>query len=117
MKEELVQPIPIHRYNGPNKPDMPEKCCKRKVPPLRVLASQVVSLSRARDLDHLFFQEITESPSGTPEYNGFNVSLARNQGHSTRPATTAVHTPLIDMTPSDPDTILSAMVEAQRLTN
>ena len=43
--------------------------------------------------------------------------LARNQAHSAMPATTAIYTPLIDMTPSDPDTIMSAMLESQRLTN
>ena len=32
------------------------------------------------------------------------------------PATTAVYTPLIHMTPDVPDIMLSAMVEAQRLT-
>ena len=51
------------------------------------------------------------------QYNGFNVALARNHGHSVKPATTAIYTPLFDMTPSDPDTIMSAMIEAQRLTN
>ncbi len=30
---------------------------------------------------------------------------------------TAVYAPLIDMTPSNPDTIMSAMIETQRLTN
>ena len=34
-----------------------------------------------------------------------------------QPATAAVYTPLIDMTPADPDTMLTAMVEAQHLTD
>ena len=117
MKAELVPPVTVHRYNGPKKPEMPDHCCKHQIPPLRVLASQVVSLSRAHDLDHLFFRKVIENPRLTPEYNGFNVSLARNQGHSAKSATTAIYTPLIDMTPSDPDTMMSAMIEAQRLTN
>ena len=41
----------------------------------------------------------------------------RQEGHTIRPATTNVYTPLIDMKPSDPDTMLTAMVEANRLTN
>ena len=35
---------------------------------------------------------------------------------SQMPGTKAVYTPLIDMTPSDPTTMLTAMVEAQALT-
>ena len=42
--------------------------------------------------------------------------MARLQGHAVKPATKAVYTPLIDMKPSHPDTILTAMVEAQRMT-
>ena len=38
--------------------------------------------------------------------------MARLQGHAVKPATKAVYTPLIDMKPSDPDTTLTAMVEA-----
>lgn len=117
MSNELVPPIPVHRYNGPKKPDMPENCCKHHILPLRVLASRIVSLSRAHDLDHLFLQGVIENPGCTPEYNGYNVRISRNQGHSVKSATRAVYTPLIDMTPSDPDTIMSAMIEAQRLTN
>ena len=88
MKDELVPPIPVHRYNGPKKPDMPEECCKCKVPQLRILASQVVSLSRAHDFDHLFLREVIENPSRRPEYNVFNVRLAQNRGQSAKPATT-----------------------------
>ena len=35
---------------------------------------------------------------------------------SPTPATTALYTPLIDMVPADPDTMMTAMCEAQRLT-
>ena len=46
---------------------------------------------------------------------GFNSHLNRADGHTIIPATTCVHTQLIDMKPSDPDTMLTAMVEAERL--
>ena len=52
----------------------------------------------------------------TPEYGGFNTEMSRNQGQSLKRGTKAVYTPLIDMVPSDPDTMMTAMVEAQRLT-
>ena len=53
----------------------------------------------------------------TPEYGGFNTRLSREQCQSVQAATKAVYTPLIDMTPSDPDTMMTAMMEATRLTN
>ena len=36
---------------------------------------------------------------GHHECNGFNVALARNQGHSVNHAMTAIYTPLVDETP------------------
>ena len=117
-KEELkdhVQPcIEIHRYSGPKKPLMP--LTLKTVLPLKILASQIVALNRARDIDCAFLKSVT-SEDCTPEFGGFNTCLAREQGHSLKPATKAVYRPLIDMTPSDPDTMLTAMIEAQRLTH
>ena len=56
-------------------------------------------------------------PLRIPEFNGYNTARAREHGHGVQPATKAVYRPLIDMKPSDPDTMLTAMVEAQKLTN
>ena len=53
---------------------------------------------------------------GTPEFNGYNMKQSREQGHTICPYTKAVYLPLIDMSPAEPDTILTAMVESQRLT-
>ena len=52
-----------------------------------------------------------------PEYSGYNTMLSRQQGHALRARTFAVYTPLTDMVPSDPTTMMTAMVEAQRLTH
>ena len=38
------------------------------------------------------------------------------QGHALGPGTKAMYTPLIDMTPSDPTTMMTAIVSAQRVT-
>ena len=110
MKDQMTPSISICRYNGPKKPYMPADLSNRRIPQLKVLASQIVSVSRAHDIDHQFMREITDSHSCTPEYNGFNVRQARYQGHSAKPATKAIYyTPLIDMIPSDPDTVMSTM--------
>ena len=52
----------------------------------------------------------------TLEFGGFNTRLGREHAFSPRPATTAMYTPLIDMVPADPNTMMTAMCEAQRLT-
>ena len=62
---------------------------------LRVLARQIMSASREKKL-------IIEV--GTPEYHGYNTKNAREQGHTVRPATKAIHLPLVDMNPAEPET-------------
>lgn len=116
MKDPAVSDIEIKHYHGPKKPRMPEGKGKRTVLPLKVLAEQAVLVRRSHDLDFDFFKSITCVPK-TPEFGGFNTQLAREQNQSIKPATTAMYTPLIDMVPSDPDTMMTAMCEAQRLTN
>jgi len=116
MQQQVIDDIPVERYKGPKKPDMPDTEAKRALLPLRVLAAQVVSLLRAQSLDFDFLQAI-DSDEGIPEFNGFNTKLSREQGHTIRPATRAIYRPLIDMNPADPDTILTAMVNTQDLTN
>jgi len=106
----------VQRYNGPKKPVMPEAESKRMVLPLRVLAHQVVDVSRAKCLDFSFLKKVT-SNNDTPEFHGFNTAQAREHGHRVKPATRAVYRPILDMKPSDPDTIMTAMVEAKKLTN
>ena len=52
----------------------------------------------------------------TPEYSGYNTKIAREQGRTIQNRTTSMYTPLIDMKPSDPTTMMTSMVEAQRIT-
>ena len=51
-----------------------------------------------------------------PEWNGFNSRVAREEGRTVNPPSRVTYIPLIDMKPSDPDTMLTAMIEAERLT-
>ncbi len=53
------------------------------------------------------------SGQDTPEFAGYNTKLCREQGQASQPPTRAIYTPLIDMDPADPDTMLTAMVEAK----
>ena len=50
------------------------------------------------------------------KFGRFNTQSCREQGHSIKPSTMAVYLPLIDMNPSHPDSMLSAMIEAERFT-
>ena len=116
LKNPISQEVEVQRYQGPKKPPMPEKETKREVLSLRVLAHQAVQLSRSRDPDFNFMKQII-SDKQTPEFSGYNTELCREQGQASQPATRAIYTPLIDMDPADPDTMLTAMTEAEQLTN
>ena len=118
-KAEMSKPseyeIEIQRYQGPKKVQRPEQFSKKSVLPHKVLCSSVVSQRRAKELDFTFINEIT-SNSDLPEFNGFNTMVARDQGQGLKPKTKAVYLPLIDMPPSDPDRMMTALTEAKRLT-
>ena len=50
------------------------------------------------------------------EFGGFNTKLTWMQEQGLKPRTKAMYTWLIDITPSDPATMKSAMLEAKRVT-
>jgi hypothetical protein len=116
MSQQIVRSLPIERYHGPKHPDMPDQ------PPVDVhegdttLRHQAVSLSRARDLDVQFLKSIT-SNNNACEYGGYLTKVARDQNHTVRPATDTRYRPLLNMKPSDPSTVKTAMVEAQLLSS
>ena len=103
----------------PKHPDIPEGCCERTMPTLKVPASQIVSLFSAHNIDQHLFQNIVDTPWCTPDDKGFNVILARNRGHSVKREASMmpIYTPLMDMPSYDPDTTMSVIIEAQRLPN
>ena len=118
-KEEMSEPIEyennIMRYNGPKKPNMSASAAIKSVLPLKLLAQQVLSKSRAEEVDFAFVQDVVQKPN-CPEYNGYNTALTSTQGQAQQPKTKTAYLPLIDLAPSHPDTIMTAMVEAQKLT-
>lgn len=115
MKAGNTSEIAVQQFIGPIKSAMSERDVKRHVLPLRILSKQVVLLYIALDLYYDFLCTVVEIPK-TLEYSGYNTALARDQGHISKPKTVAKYIPLIDMTPSDPVTMKTPMVEAQRLT-
>ena len=108
----------ILRYRGttdPKKTKMPESAAVKSVLPLRLLAQKIVSKRRAEEFDFAFMKDVVQKPD-CPEYNRYNGSKARNQGQSSMPKTKTAYLLLIDLVPSHPDTIMTAMAEAQRIT-
>ena len=103
--------MPIIEFRGPKKPPMPQNISKRTVLlPIRILAQQSILVRRATLLDFEFLDSVTN------EYAGFNTRMSREENHSLKPGTPVAYSPLIDMVPSDPSTIMTAMIGARRIT-
>jgi GMP synthase-like glutamine amidotransferase len=99
---------PTSVYMGQKKPPITAVVTKRVVLPLKILAKQVLSVRRANTLDFSFLKEVTGQDS-CPEFGGFSVKLARNEGTEQRASTKTMYQPLIDAKPSDQSTIKTAM--------
>ena len=67
-------------------------------------------------MDLEFLKSVTANEN-VAEYGGYLTRVAREQGHVTRPATVTRYRPLIDMKPSDPSRIKTALIEAESLTS
>ncbi len=78
MEVEVLSDVPVMYYRGPKKPAMPEKETKSTVLPLKILAHQSVLMERCHYIDFQFLKDIVSN--NTPEYNGYNTALARDQG-------------------------------------
>ena len=115
MSNPIEYEIPIKRYNGPKQPEMPKHAASKSVLPLKVLVHTFLAERRSRESDVVFLKDILTKPD-CPEFNGCNTRISREQGHCYRPRTKAIYLPLIDMIPSDPDTIMTALTQAQHLT-
>ena len=108
--------VEIHRYQGHKQPDMPSDGITKAVWPLKSLANQALAVRRATVSDWNFFQDIFRQ-NNCPEFNGYNTKRGREQGHCPQSKTKVFYLPLIDMKPSDPDTMMTAMMKVQELTS
>ena len=113
---EVPYDVDIHQYQGPKQPQMPESHAIKATPTLKLLGHQAIAVRRASEVNHSFLQDIL-AKEDCPEFHGYNTKLCREQGHLPQPKTKAIYLPLIDMKPSDPDTMLTAMVRVQELTS
>ena len=108
--------INVECYNGPVKPKMPIHAANKTVMSLKILAETAKVSTRAREMDFLFLKEMSNSDN-RPEFNGYNTQICRDQGQLPKFKTKAMYMPLINMTPSDPDSIMTALYQAQQITS
>ena len=116
IKNSDLPDVPIHSYSGPKKPSMPANILQKQVHSLKHLAHQEIIKQRGQQLDFELFKSIATNPK-TPEYSGYKNCYVHELGALKGKKTIAVYTPVIDLTLSDPTTIMTAMTEARRITN
>ena len=112
---ELYYLVEIEHYRGPKKPKIPAAKGKKSVPTLKFLASMDISLSRAQGTDFALSQDVITAEK-CREFNEYYTEKCRETGQYVNARTNALYLPLIDMTPSDPDSIMTAMYRAKSLT-
>ena len=106
----------IDQFHGPSKPHMPTYDHHDFPEQLKDESRKLLDYST--NVDFEFLEDIGKS-SGTnliPEYNGYNNKLARESGRSITNKTQVWFKPMIDLTPSDPSCIKTAMLLAVRET-
>lgn len=112
MSEKIDFNPEIETYQGPKKPNVLSSEIQEQTLSDDDQHRLNISMQRAKEMDLAFFTDIITNEK-CPEYNGYNVKYCREHGHSSKPKTNAVYLPLIDMVPSDPSTIQTALKEAQ----
>jgi hypothetical protein len=100
-------------YDGPKIPPLPEM--PQPHLPEAIETHELVSNSRAAELDFQFMKDMTATPN-CPEYNGYNTKVCLEQGHMLKKKTNIVCLRLIDKAPADPTTIMSATLKARAVT-
>ena len=116
MSTSILYELRIHEYRCPKKPPMLTGSAYKIILPLKVMAHIIIAKQRAMQNDFEFFKDVISSEN-ILEFNGYNTKLDRLAGFSVLPRNKAVYMPLIDMPHADPSTMMTALVEANRLTS
>ena len=107
--------MPVSWYVGPKKPNIHPAEGKKSVMPLKILDEQIILVRQAQTSDFAFLKSIVTDPL-SPEFGEFNTKIARELSLRVKREMKAIYIPLIHMKPSDPTTMMTAMLEAQRIT-
>ena len=113
LKDVELPDIQLQHYDGPKKPLMPEHTSKYTVLSLKFLAHQAVILNVSKEKDFQFLTNICTDQQ--PEFSGFNTRVLRESGSSVQPKNKTIYRPLLGKNPSDPSTVLTAMLDSKRV--
>ena len=91
---------------------MPKTHALVGVLPLRLLFHQVIITRKSMEDDFAFIKA-SLTKSDIPDYSGYNTVNAKNNGKSMVPKTNILYRPLINKTPSDPPTVLTATIDVE----
>ena len=113
----IVNDMFIDQYHGPSKPNMPTY--NHHDLPEQLKGESRKMLAYSNNVDFEFLEDIAKSSETNllPEYNGYNNKLARESGRSITDKTQVWFKPMIDLTPSDPSCIKTAMLLAMKETH
>ena len=106
----------MQMYKGEKIPLMPPSFSLIGVLPLKVLCRQVLLVNEGSEKDFEFIKGALTTESN-PDFNGYNTREIRMAGKKAKPKTKVYYRPLIDKTPSDPSTVLTAMHDTERISN
>ena len=95
---------------------MPSNYSLTNVLLLKLLCHQEILLYRSKECGFDFLAANLTS-NNIPDFNSYNTREARMTGQSTKLKTNVVYRPLIYETPSDPTTVLTAIIVNERISN
>ena len=107
--------VSVKRYSGSKKPDISEAFASRSPVSLSMLCQATLFQNKAWVKDMTFLNAVIHIKQCS-EFGGFNTKLSRDSIHHLPPKTEVVYVPLSHMSPTEYDKMMTAMYEAQRLT-
>ena len=117
-KQELskvqLSDIEIKTFAGEKKPKMPASLAKFGVLPVKVLCNRIIIQRRANEEDFLFLKSCVINPN-TPDFSGYNTRTTGKTGQSLKAKSKVYCRPLINKTPADPSTMLTAMCDLEKI--
>ena len=116
IKSVALRDIPLSIYNGPKKPEVDPYFATAGISPLKLLCTQILLAERSRAEDFRFLKRslLEENCS---DFHGFNTNETRIAGQIPKPKSKITFRHLIDQTPSEHSTMLTSMIDAEKVTN
>ena len=88
----------------------------RGIPPLKLLCTQILLAERSRVEDFKFLKR-SLLEENCPDFHDFNRNEPRTAGQTPKSKSKITFRRLTDQTPSEPSTMLTSMLDAEKVTN